>query len=55
MQIFKRQTDMTRQQKNELLKEKLLARGAEYEGGGLDPAALARLDEDYDSNIEFQK
>lgn len=46
---------MTRQQKNELLKEKLLARGDQYEGGGLDPAALARLDEEYESNLEFQK
>ena len=38
-----------------MLRAKLLAREDQYEGGGLDPDALARLDEDYDNNIEFQK
>ena len=40
---------MTRKEKNELLRQKLLARGSEYEGGGLDPSALAKLDDDYEN------
>ena len=53
MEFANRQPGMTRQQKNDLLRAKLLASGAQYEGGGLDAGALARLDEDYDNNKEF--
>ena len=55
MHFNNRQSNLTRREKNDLLRAKLLAREDQYEGGGLDPDALARLDEDYDNNIEFQK
>jgi hypothetical protein len=50
MMNLNRASTLTREQKDQLLRQKLKAQSQEFEGGGLDQNALDKLNADFDKN-----